>query len=130
MSVESIIQSALANNPIQMKKDFEEEIAGRVQTALETKYQEMVDAQESVEESVEEDLEEGKVKEEDDAEDQEDQEDEDDEDEDDDNDDEVVDEMKKLHASSCGKMEMYKKVHEKYGCSKEKFEGLYAQYCK
>lgn len=123
MSVESIIQSALANNPIQMKKDFEEEIAGRVQTALETKYQEMVDAQESVEE----DLEEGKVKEEDDVEDQE---DEDDEDEDDDNDDEVVDEMKKLHASSCGKMEMYKKVHEKYGCSKEKFEGLYAQYCK
>lgn len=123
MSVESIIQSALANNPIQMKRDFEEEIAGRVQTALETKYQEMVDAQESVEE----DLEEGKVKEEDDVEDQE---DEDDEDEDDDNDDEVVDEMKKLHASSCGKMEMYKKVHEKYGCSKEKFEGLYAQYCK
>jgi len=127
MSVESIIQSALANNPIQMKKDFEEEIAGRVQTALETKYQEMVDAQESVEE----DLEEGKVKEEDDAEDQEDEDDEDeDEDEDDDNDDEVVGEMKKLHASSCGKMEMYKKVHEKYGCSKEKFEGLYAQYCK
>lgn len=126
MSVESIIQSALANNPIQMKKDFEEEIAGRVQTALETKYQEMVDAQESVEE----DLEEGKVKEEDDVEDQEDEDDEDDEDEDDDNDDEVVDEMKKLHASSCGKMEMYKKVHEKYGCSKEKFEGLYAQYCK
>lgn len=121
MSVESIIQSALANNPIQMKKDFEEEIAGRVQTALETKYQEMVDAQESVEE----DLEEGKVKEEDDVEDQEDE-----DDEDDDNDDEVVDEMKKLHASSCGKMEMYKKVHEKYGCSKEKFEGLYAQYCK
>ena len=126
MSVESIIQSALANNPIQMKKDFEEEIAGRVQTALETKYQEMVDAQESVEE----DLEEGKVKEEDDVEDQEDEDDEDDEDEDDDNDDEVVDEMKKLHASSCGKMEMYKKVHEKYGYSKEKFEGLYAQYCK
>ena len=40
-----------------------------------------------------------------------------------------VGEMKKLHASSCSKMEMYKKVNEKYGCSKEKFEELYAQYC-
>lgn len=40
-----------------------------------------------------------------------------------------VGEMKKLHASSCSKMEMYKKVSEKYGCSKPKFEELYAQYC-
>ena len=72
MSVESIIQSALANNPMQMKKDFADEISGRVQTALEAKYQEMVDAQESVEESVEDmidaELDEGKVKEEDDME--------------------------------------------------------------
>ncbi len=41
-----------------------------------------------------------------------------------------VGEMKKLHASSCSKTEMYKKVSEKYGCSEEKFEELYAQYCK
>jgi len=41
-----------------------------------------------------------------------------------------VREMKKLYASNCAKNEMYNKVHEKYGCSKEKFESLYAQYCK
>jgi len=40
-----------------------------------------------------------------------------------------VGEMKKLHASSCSKTEMYNKVSEKYGCSEEKFEELYAQYC-
>ena len=38
-------------------------------------------------------------------------------------------EMKKLNASSCTKTEMYKKVHEKYGCSKGKFEKLYASHC-
>ena len=38
-------------------------------------------------------------------------------------------EMKKLNASGCAKMEMYKKVHEKYGCSKGKFEKLYASNC-
>jgi len=41
-----------------------------------------------------------------------------------------VREMKKLYASNCAKNEMYNKVHEKYGCSKEQFESLYAQYCK
>ena len=41
-----------------------------------------------------------------------------------------VGEMKKLHASSCSKHEMYKRVSEKYGCSEAKFEELYAQYCK
>jgi len=41
-----------------------------------------------------------------------------------------VREMKKLYASNCAKNEMYNKVQEKYGCSKEKFESLYAQYCK
>jgi len=40
-----------------------------------------------------------------------------------------VGEMKKLHASSCSKHEMYKRVSEKYGCSESKFEELYAQYC-
>lgn len=41
-----------------------------------------------------------------------------------------VREMKKLYASNCAKNEMYEKVHEKYGCTREKFESLYAQYCK
>lgn len=41
-----------------------------------------------------------------------------------------VREMKKLYASNCSKNEMYTKCNEKYGCSKEKFESLYAQYCK
>ena len=38
-------------------------------------------------------------------------------------------EMMKLNASGCAKMEMYKKVSEKYGCSKGKFEKLYASNC-
>ena len=40
-----------------------------------------------------------------------------------------VGEMKRLHASSCSKHEMYKRVSEKYGCSEAKFEELYAQHC-
>jgi hypothetical protein len=39
-------------------------------------------------------------------------------------------EMKKLHASACGKTEMYSKMKEKYGCDKPTFEGLYASVCK
>mgnify|MGYP001544481195 CR=1 FL=1 len=109
MSVEKIIAAAIENNPLQMKKSFEEEIAERVQTALEEKYKKMKEEEDEAEDQVDDD---------------------DDKEEDDDNDDEVVGEMKKLHASNCGKMEMYKKVHEKYGTPKDKFEGLYAQYCK
>lgn len=41
----------------------------------------------------------------------------------------MVGEMKKLHASACNKTEMYAKMKEKYGCDKEKFEGLYASNC-
>ena len=40
-----------------------------------------------------------------------------------------VGEMKKLKASGCAKHEMYNKVSEKYGCSKGKFEKLYAGHC-
>lgn len=72
MSVEDIIKSALANEPVAMKKHFEEEIAGRLSSALEQKYHEMSEA---------------KVKEEDEAED-----DEDDKEEDDDEDEEEEDE--------------------------------------
>jgi len=57
-------------------------------------------------------------------------EDDDMDDEDDDMDEAAcVREMKKLYASSCSKNEMYKRCNEKYGCSKGKFEALYAQYC-
>ena len=66
MSVEDIIKSALANEPVQMKKHFDEEIAGRVSAALEQKYHEMSEA---------------KVKEEDEVEDDEDEKDDDDEEE-------------------------------------------------
>ena len=38
-------------------------------------------------------------------------------------------EMVKLNASCGSKHEMYQKMKEKYGCSKETFEGLYASYC-
>lgn len=38
-------------------------------------------------------------------------------------------EMMKLDASGCSKNEMYKKVGEKYGCDKAKFEKLYASSC-
>ena len=69
MSVEKIIAAALANEPLEMQKQFAEEIAGRVQVALEAKYQEMSEA---------------KVKEEDEEEDEEDMEDDEDEDEDED----------------------------------------------
>lgn len=71
MSVEKIIQSALANEPVQMKKHFEEEIAGRVTAALEAKYQEMSEA---------------KVKEEDEEEDEDEVEKDDDEEEEEDED--------------------------------------------
>jgi hypothetical protein len=113
MSIRDIIAAALSNEPVQMQKAFDEEISGRVSAALEAKYAEMSEA---------------KVKEEDEVED--DADDDEDEDEMEEDDEEVVGEMKKLHASNCGKMEMYKKVHEKYGTPKDKFEGLYAQYCK
>ncbi len=40
-----------------------------------------------------------------------------------------VKEMKKLYASGCAKNEMYKKLADGYGCSKSKFEKLYASNC-
>lgn len=41
----------------------------------------------------------------------------------------IAKEMKKLHASNCSKQEMYKQLNAQYGCSKEKFEQLYASNC-
>ena len=46
-----------------------------------------------------------------------------------DDEEEMASEMKKLHASGCGKHEMYAKMKEKYGCDKKTFEGLYASNC-
>ena len=122
MSLEKIVAEAMAGRPLEMKEAFEEEIQTRIQTALEEKAEAMLAGDEELEEEVEEELEE--------AADEDDDEDEDDEDEDEDEDDrKMASEMKKLHASACSKVEMYAKMKEKYGCSKGKFEGLYASNC-
>ena len=121
MSIEKIIAEAIDSNPLKLKEAFEEEMNNRIRAALEEKYREMTEA---------------KVVENDDEEEDEDEEDHDDDEEEDEDEDDDMDEaacvreMKKLHASACSKTEMYKTVAEKYGCTKEKFEGLYAQYCK
>lgn len=108
MSLEKIIAEAMEGNPLNVKELFEEEMRKRIAAALEEKA--------------------NAVKEEDEEEDDADEDEGDDEDDMDEA--ACVKEMKKLHASACAKTEMYKKVHEKYGCTKEKFESLYAQYCK
>ncbi len=105
MSLEKIIKEALDKNPLEMKDAFAEEMQSRVAAALEEKYKS----------AMEEDLEEAK-------------DDDDDDDDDDSDDDKIGADMKKLNAS-CSKTEMYGKMKEKYGCSKGKFEGLYASYC-
>jgi len=115
MSLEKIIEEAMAGRPLEMKEAFEEEIQARVQAALEQKYVEMMEA---------------KADDDDEDEDDADEDEDEDEDEDDDDDEKMVGEMKKLHASACAKTEMYSKMKEKYGCDKAKFEGLYASYCK
>lgn len=112
MSLEKIVAEAMAGKPLEMKEAFQEEMETRIQAALEEKFTAAMEA-----------------KEEDDEEDDEDD-DEDDDDDDDEDDEKVGNEMKKLHASACSKNEMYGKMKEKYGCSKSRFEGLYASYCK
>lgn len=108
MSLEKIIAEAMEGNPLNVKDLFEEEMRKRIAAALEEKANAVKEEEE-----------------EDDAD-----EDEGDDEEDDMDEAACVKEMKKLHASACAKTEMYNKVHEKYGCTKEKFEALYAQYCK
>jgi hypothetical protein len=44
MSLEKIIEEAMAGRPLEMKEAFEEEIQARVQAALEQKYVEMMEA--------------------------------------------------------------------------------------
>lgn len=121
MSLEKIVAEAMAGRPLEMKEAFEEEIQTRIQAALEEKAEAMLAGDEELEE---EELEE--AADEDDDEDEDDEDDDEDEDEDDRK---MASEMKKLHASACSKVEMYAKMKEKYGCSKGKFEGLYASNC-
>jgi len=109
MSLEKIIAEAMEGNPLNVKELFEEEMRKRIAAALEEKANAVKEEEEEEEDDADED--EG-------------------DDEDDMDEAACVKEMKKLHASACAKTEMYKKVHEKYGCTKEKFESLYAQYCK
>lgn len=119
MSIEKIVAEAVDNNPLKLKEAFEEEMNARIRAALEEKYAEMTEAK------VAENGDEDEDEDEDEYDDDHDEED----DDDDDDDDEMVGEMKKLHAS-YNKAEMYEKMKDKYGMSKSKFEGLYAQHCK
>jgi len=115
MSLEKLIAEAIQENPLEVKEIFEEEMKTRVIEALEERYKNAMAEAEVLDEADEDDEDEDE-----------------DEDEDDDDMDEAacVREMKKLHAAACAKNEMYKRCNEKYGCSKGKFEALYAQYCK
>ena len=110
MSIRDIIEHSVNKNPLAMKEALDEEMRNRIAIAIQEKM---------MAEKNDEMLE---------ASDDEDDEDEDDA-EDDADEDEMASEMKELHASSCGKTEMYAKMKEKYGCDKATFEGLYASNC-
>ena len=112
MSLEKIIAEAIEGNPLNLKEQFEEEMRSRVAAALEEKYKTAGGITEEDEDDADED------------------EDEDEDDDDDMDEAACVKEMKKLHASACSKTEMYEKCNEKFGCTKETFNKLYAQYCK
>lgn len=113
MSLEKLISESIAENPLEVKAIFEEEMKKRMLEALEEKFKSsMMEADDEDEDEDEDDADED-----------------DDEDEDDLDEKACVAEMKKLHASACSKNEMYKKVSEKYGCTKETFNKLHASYC-
>lgn len=79
MSLEKIVAEAMAGRPLEMKDAFAEEIELRIQTSLEEKYMEIVEAKKAKDDE-DEDEDEDDVKDADEDE-------EDDEDEDDDEDD-------------------------------------------
>ena len=116
MSLKKIVESAMNKDALDLKDAFAEEMAVRVAAALEEKYKKVKEEEESDEDESEEE--------------DEDESDEEESDEDELDEKACVREMKKLHASACSKNEMYKTVKEKYGCTKEKFESLYASNCK
>jgi len=107
MSIRDIIEHSVNKNPLAMKEALDEEMRNRIAIAIQEKM--MAEKNDEMLEASD---------------------DEDDEDDDnDDDEDEMASEMKNLHASSCGKTEMYAKMKEKYGCDKATFEGLYASNC-
>ena len=110
MSIRDIIEHSVNKNPLAMREALDEEMRNRISIAIQEKMMAEKNA-EMLEASDDEDDED------------------DDEDDEDDDEDEMASEMKELHASSCGKTEMYAKMKEKYGCSKATFEGLYASNC-
>jgi hypothetical protein len=107
MSIEKIIAEAIENNPLKLKEAFEEEMNARVRAALEEKYKEMTTVSEEAEAIVE-----GEESDEDEGDDE-----------------EVAKEMKKMHKDGAEKADVLKAVKEKYGCSGDKAEGLYASNC-
>ena len=110
MSIRDIIEHSVNKNPLAMKEALGEEMRNRIAIAIQEKM--MAEKNDEMLEASD------------------DEDDEDDEDDDnDDDEDEMASEMKNLHASSCGKTEMYAKMKEKYGCDKATFEGLYASNC-
>lgn len=114
MPLKDIAQAAMEKNPLEVKNAVEAELSQRVFDAIQTKMTSAYAAEEADDTEVEvaeiEVAEEAaEIEEADDS--------------------ECVAEMQKLYASKCSKNEMYNKVSEKYGCSKSKFEALYAQYC-
>jgi hypothetical protein len=110
MSIRDIIEHSVNKNPLAMKEALDEEMRNRIAIAIQEKM--MAEKNDEMLEASD------------------DEDDEDEDDADDDADDaEMASEMKNLHASSCGKTEMYAKMKEKYGCDKATFEGLYASNC-
>lgn len=105
MPLKDITQAAMDKNPLEVKNAVEAELSQRVFDAIQTKMSSAYAAEEADEAEVEA----AEIEEADDS--------------------ACVAEMQKLYASKCSKNEMYNKVSEKYGCSKSKFEALYAQYC-
>ena len=99
----------MEKNPLEVKNAVEAELSQRVFDAIQTKMTSAYAAEEADDTEVEVAEEAAEIEEADDS--------------------GCVAEMQKLYASKCSKTEMYNKVSEKYGCSKSKFEALYAQYC-
>jgi len=109
MPLKDIALAAMEKNPLEVKNAVEAELSQRVFDAIQTKMTSAYAAEEADDTEVEVAEEAAEIEEADDS--------------------ACVAEMQKLYASKCSKNEMYNKVSEKYGCSKSKFEALYAQYC-
>jgi hypothetical protein len=78
MSINKIVEHAIAKNPLKLKEAFEEEISSRIQIALEAKMKKMKEMDDDEEEEDEEELDEAKKMKKEDDEDDDDEDDEDD----------------------------------------------------